>query len=126
MKSSTTTLADIGKAVVGVLRHPEETKNRAVYVQSATVTQNQLLEIGKKINPSFKAPIQDMSIEQLKKEGYEKLDRGDVPGAMYDFILVSVFGKDYGGYWGEKNDNELLGITTLSEKQLEDVVAKYA
>lgn len=41
-KFSTTTRATAGKAVVGVLSNPEETKPRAVYVQSAVLTMRDL------------------------------------------------------------------------------------
>lgn len=37
-----TRLAAVAQAVVGVLRHPEETKNRSVYVQEAAVTSEYL------------------------------------------------------------------------------------
>lgn len=36
---STSTLATIGQAVVEILRHLEETKNRAVFVQDLVITQ---------------------------------------------------------------------------------------
>jgi len=45
---STTTLPTIGKAVCGVLAHPEETENRIVRVQDTTTTLKMLLEMGKK------------------------------------------------------------------------------
>ena len=48
-KFSTTRLETVGKAVAGVLKNAEETKNRVVFVHEAVVTQNQLAALsGKK------------------------------------------------------------------------------
>ncbi len=43
-----TILASIGKAVVGVLQHPEVTKNRAVYVRVTATTLEKLSTTNKK------------------------------------------------------------------------------
>lgn len=126
VKHSTTLLSDVGKTVVSILRHPEETKNRTVYVQSACVTQNELLEIARKVKPGFKPETKSSALEDLEKGAYEKLQKGDdVMGAMIDFIKVSVFNPECGSNWSAKNDNELLGIKELSQEELEAVVAKY-
>ena len=45
---STTSLATIGKAVVGVLQHLDQTKDRAVYVQDTATTLKKLAALGKK------------------------------------------------------------------------------
>lgn len=125
-KHSTTLLSDIGKAVVGVLQHPEETKNRAVYVQSACVSQTELLDLAKKIKPGFSANIKRMSTAQLESEAYTKLEKEeDVENTMMDFVFGSAFGESYANNWSEKNDNELFGIKELSAEELEAVVSRY-
>jgi len=125
---STTLLKDIGQAVVGVLKHPEETHNRVVYVQSAAVSQNQLIEIAEKAKPGLKIDRQDASIKQLLEDSYKQLEQGgdQVGAAMFGFIVVSIYGdsKEYGNVWSENNDNELLGIKELSAKDLEQLVAR--
>ena len=50
MQFSATLLADVAKAVLGVIAHTEETKNRVVYVHSALLTQNQLIHYAKDKN----------------------------------------------------------------------------
>lgn len=123
---STTTLEDIGKGVVGVLRHPEETKNRAVYLQSAAVSQNQLLELAKKTNPDFKPEIQNVDTLKILQDSYDALETkdADVGTAMRGFIVVSIYTEGYGGLFA-KNDNELLGIKGKSDEELEALVAQY-
>lgn len=121
-KHSTTLLSDIGKAVVGVLRHPEETKNRTVYVQSACVTQNGLLEIAKKVKPGLKPETKSIGLEELEKQAYEKLQTEKYP---MDFISISIFHPQCGSNWSDKTDNQLFGIKELSPEELQAVVAKH-
>lgn len=124
-RHSTTTLADIGKAVVGVLKHPEETHNRAVYVQSAALSQNELIEIIRKVKPNTTVEAQDASTKQLLEDSYKQLEQGgeQIGAAMFGFIVVSIFDSEYGNLWSDKNDNELLGIKTKSSKEIEELVA---
>lgn len=126
-KRSMTLLSDVGKAVVGVLKHPEETKDRAVYVQSGAFSQNQLLEVIKKVN-NVEVEVEKVSSEEVEKAGYEELKKGekaDIHKAMIGFITVSIFREGYGGLF-EKTDNELFGIKQLPEGQLEALLAKYS
>jgi len=118
-------LSDIGKAVVGVLQHPEETKNRAVYIQSAAVSQNQLLKLAKKAKPSLEIEIEKVDTAELEKKSYEILQKGEnIMQAMFGFITVSIFRDGYGGLFAKTN-NELFGIKELSEAEVEQVVAQY-
>ena len=123
---SMSTLADVGKAVAGVLDHPEETKNRTVYIQSAAVSQNRLIEFAKKKNPSASFDIEPVDTAELEQRSYEALreEGADVTQAMYGFIAVSIFREGYGGLF-RQNDNELLGITGLSDSEIEAVIAPY-
>ncbi|KAI5210222.1 NAD(P)-binding protein [Aureobasidium subglaciale] len=125
-RHSFTLLSDIGKAVAGVLKHPEETKNRGVYVQTIALSQNQALKIAQKAKPDFKPETENVDLGELEKNAYAELSKegGNVGGAMFDFIKVSIFRDGYGNLWDEKNDNELLGIKGLSESELEAWIAK--
>jgi uncharacterized protein YbjT (DUF2867 family) len=127
-KHSSTTLSDIGKAVAGVLNKPEETKNRVLYVQSAAVSQNQILAIAQKKNPGFKPEIVNVKTEDVLESCLATFGKGPGPGfvdALQGLIAVAIFSESYSNLWSEKNDNELLGIKGLSEEEFEDVVARY-
>ena len=123
-KHSTSTLEDVGKAVVGILKKPEAFKNRAVYVQSAALSQNQILEIAQKKSPSLKVERQEVSTADLEKDAYEKLGKGDF-SSMLSFIAISAFNSSYGNNWSGKNDNELVGIKEKTPEELEELVAQY-
>ncbi|KAH8804518.1 hypothetical protein F5884DRAFT_754127 [Xylogone sp. PMI_703] len=118
---STTTLDTVGQAIVGVLSHPEETRNRFVYVKDIDLTQNKLLEIVKKIDPEKKweEPI-IISTADMEKQSNESLAKGQItPLVMMAYILRVLFGPpEYGGHF-TKVDNELLGIEGKTEADVE-------
>ncbi|KAK6209349.1 hypothetical protein LQW54_006336 [Pestalotiopsis sp. IQ-011] len=123
---STTTLATVGQAVAGVLRHPEETKNRAIYVQSASPTLKQLVEIGERATGG-KWQRSQASVDEQLKEAWVSLtsDKPDPNVFVMKFLNASVWGEGYGNPW-EKTDNELLGIKELSDSDIEALIKSLA
>ncbi|KAJ5238996.1 oxidoreductase CipA [Penicillium chermesinum] len=67
VRFSTTTVAGIARAVAGVLQHPDETKNRYVYVAEAEVTQHELLRWSGRANQIKEEHI---SLEELEQGAY--------------------------------------------------------
>jgi uncharacterized protein YbjT (DUF2867 family) len=127
-KHSFTLLSDVAQAVVGALKHPEETHNRAVYVQSAALSQNEAIEIAQKAKPDVKIERQTASVQELLEASNKQLAQGgeQIGAAFFGFIVVSIFGdsKQYGNLWNEKNDNELLGVKEKTAAQLKDLFAE--
>jgi hypothetical protein len=106
---SATTLSSVGQAVVGVLTHPEETTNRAVYVEDIRISQNQLLKIAKQNTPGkVWSPIQ-VDLNDMKKDIDAKLAQGEI-SVLVKYIALAVFGDGFGGLFDENNDNKLLGV----------------
>ncbi|KAK4224022.1 hypothetical protein QBC38DRAFT_486388 [Podospora fimiseda] len=127
---SSSTLEDIGKAVIGVLKKPEETKNKVVYVESARVTLRELLEKAKKVTETKEEDwnVEDVSVEDLVRKGWEEAKDGktDQGEWVIKFIVASIFGEGYGGLFDEgKLDNELVGVKRLSEEEVEGIVRRY-
>ena len=120
-KFSTTRLETIGKAVAGVLKHAEETKNGDVFVHEAVVTQNQLAALSGK-----KWEAEDLSTDVLEREAYAELgkEQPNFASAMFGFIKRAIWGEGYGGEF-TKVDNELLGISMMSEREIEQLVKEY-
>lgn len=116
---SVTTLPDIGRAVVAILSHPEETKNRYVYVNSAVVTQREILAAYEKLTGA-KWEIEEKDTAEVEKATNTKLAQGDFSTIHY-LIYRGVFGEGYGGEF--KNvSNELFGIEVLDGAGVEEVV----
>ncbi|KAI0014120.1 oxidoreductase CipA-like protein [Xylariaceae sp. FL0662B] len=124
---STTLLADVTKAVLGVIRHPAETANRAVYVHSALVTQNQLIRYAMdKDGREWDTVVKDT--EEVRRESLAELAKGphgDVDAAMLGFCICAGWGPDYGCDFSGHLDNELLGVTMMSEPELRALVESF-
>ncbi|KAF7904736.1 hypothetical protein EAF00_002070 [Botryotinia globosa] len=127
---STTTLPDIGRAVAGVLKHPEETKNRAVYIQSYATTLKNLAEIGKKALGSDGWTETVASVDDIVAGAWEELKKPqpDPHKFAMPFIIASIWGEGYGSHFEayHKLDNDLLGIKQLSEHELEELIKSLA
>lgn len=119
---STTTLATIGQAVVGVLRHPEETRNRAVFVHDLVTTQRKMLAITQEVAPDRKWTPADVSTADMETIARDKYANGKVDlEASIGFLCRSVFGEGYGGEFQEV-DNQLLGIPLKTDADLKEIV----
>ncbi|KAJ2986996.1 hypothetical protein NUW58_g4750 [Xylaria curta] len=121
---STTTLESIGKAVAGVLKKPEETKNREVYVQDAAPTLKQLKAVAEKVTGTAWQG-KELSVENdLLAPAFAELQKENPDPSKFaiPMILASVWGEGRGQPF-QKLDNELLGIKGLTEAEIEAVVA---
>jgi len=116
-----TTLETVANAVLGVLSHPEETKNRAVYIRDIMMTQNQILGIAKKLAPERKWEPSYESTQEVSKAADEMLAKGDY-SAIKEYLYAAAFGKGYGGDY-ERTDNWLLGIKgNKTDKDIEVIL----
>jgi hypothetical protein len=121
---SSTTLAGVGRAVVGVLKHLDETKNRHVFVSDVQFTQNQLLDLS---GNGDKIQRENVKTEDVEKEAYEALKQSPPDAGTFatNLILRAIYGGKYGALF-TKTDNELLGVQKLSDSEVADLVKKYA
>ena len=123
---STTTLAAIGTAVAGVLKHPAETENRVVYVQSAALTLKDLSSLGQKATGTTWEETTATIDDQLAKAWAElKREKPDPAVFVVPFLLASIFGEGYGNHF-VNNDNELLGVKTLGDADIVEIIRNAA
>ncbi len=121
---SATALADVARAVLGVIAHQAETANRVVYVHSALVTQNQLIRYAKeKDGREWHTVFKDT--EELRRESLAELakgDEGDIDAAMLGFCICGSWKTEYGCDFSDHLDNELLGVKVWSEAEVRALV----
>lgn len=120
---SATRLSTIAKGVVGVLKNPKETENRAIYIQDLAISQKKLLEIAQRVTPGQKWTATEVSTAEQEKWGYEELQKPEPQmwPAMFAFLKRAIWGEGYGGHFA-KNDNALLGIEDMKEEELEELL----
>lgn len=119
---STTTLASVGTGIVGVLSHPEETKNRDIYIQDIAISQNKILEIARKVKPEQAQEPVPVKTADTKAASDAALAKGDFSAAvMIPYLFSSLFAEGYGNHF-PKLDNELLGLKGKTEADVEEIV----
>lgn len=119
---SSTSMPTVGDAVVGVLTHPMETRNRPVYISEIIFSQNQLLSVAKQIAPSKPwAPV-TVDLDVLVGSAIERFTQGqhDLP-TVVPILLKSILDPEYGVKFME-NDNDLLGIKGKTEEYLVELL----
>ncbi|KAL9100301.1 MAG: hypothetical protein Q9163_004300 [Psora crenata] len=123
---STTSLPTIGKAVVGVLKHPEQTKNRAVYVHDTATTLKKLAAMGKKATGADGWVESVVSIDELLEQAWAELkkDQPNPVNFIYNFIKAIIWGEGYGSHF--VTDNELLGIKEMTDAEVQGLVDSLA
>lgn len=113
-------------AVVSVLEHHQETRNRYIYVYSVETSQNEVLASFEKAT-GVKWDVTVTTTDEQITEAGKKLSGGDFTGA---FILVraTVFGSTAGlrsNYAKEENlANGILGLETETVQETVDRVIK--
>ena len=122
---STTSLRTIGRAVVGVLTHLEETKNRAVYVQDTATTLRRLAAMGEKATGADGWRKSVVSVDAMLDEAWAELRNPDRGRSAFQFYQAACFGEGYGSHF-EKNDNKLLGLGQMSDDILQIMIDNLA
>lgn len=124
---SATNLADVAKAVLGVIHNQAQTANRVVYIHSAVTTQNRLIQYAKdKDGKDWEATCRDT--EAIRQESMAELSKGaeaDIDAAMYGFCICASWNSDYGCDFSDRLDNESLGVKTLDEAGLRALVESF-
>lgn len=121
---NTTTLTSVADALVGVLEHPEETKNRAVYIKDTILTQNHLLELAKKAAPEKKFETVNVSIAELVARSNDRLSKGLLDMETFaPYLFQAIFTPGFGGQY-EKTDNELLGVKGKTDDDIIEIIKK--
>ena len=122
---STTPIPEVAKAIVGVFKNLDATKNKVLRVQSARLTQLQVVALGEKLTGT-KWEVKNTSSDDLLAAGRAELQKPspDVNVFLMPFLISHIFdGK--GASVFDKVDNDLVGLKSWSESDVEAEVKKY-
>jgi uncharacterized protein YbjT (DUF2867 family) len=111
------TLPTIGKAVAAVLRNPQLTINKRIYVADAIFTQQQALALLEKYTNS-KWSVKNVTSANVRKEAEENLAKGNIPQAVVGYITSYAYGGSPAINFEGKTINKAVGIPTVSLDQI--------
>lgn len=104
------TLAQVGRAVAGILRHPDETANKYLATASFNLSQNELVRLAEELTGS-KLPVTRVRSEDLQRQGEERLAAGDFT-AFVELLRVHNSADGAGNALSEeKSANALVGLS---------------
>lgn len=123
---SMTTLDTVGKGIVGMLAHLEETKNRAVYVHDTVISQLELIDIVKSIDGK-EWETKQASTKEAREQAAKDLASGDqskIMPALFGGLNSAIYAEGYGNDLTGRTDNELFGIKEMGREEVKEVVRK--
>jgi len=119
VKSSYSTRARIGEAVVKVLQRPEKTANEVLFVQSFCVTQRQIVDAFEKTTDGKSWNVERVDSEEYERKEIVKRDQGDTEAIENLVWLLGAIDSNWEGKEGFAMQK--LG---LENEDLEEVVRK--
>ncbi|KAK1590437.1 uncharacterized protein LY79DRAFT_554613 [Colletotrichum navitas] len=126
----TTRISDIAETIAKILRDENglytEAENKPVYIHSAAVTEKQMTKLAEKVT-GLTFAVEHYDVEELYQDAKAKLAKGD-KSAMAQLYYQMMYGKGYGGSesFQKMSWNEKVGLKTLTEAELENVVRDVA
>ncbi|KAI1078994.1 isoflavone reductase [Whalleya microplaca] len=117
----TSKLSTIADCVVGVLRNPDVTANRHVYVRSALLTHAKILSALESITASPWTVKHEKVDEDVRAGGLERIENGDFMGNL-DLIRAAILTKGTG--FDYEPMNNILGIS--GDEPIEQLVKEIA
>ncbi|RAH67143.1 aromatic alcohol reductase [Aspergillus aculeatinus CBS 121060] len=123
-----TTLEDVGRATAAVLLHPQETRNRAVYVHSVYLSQSQLVGVVKKVlGAKGWEETRERDMRGLVEGALVDLREGrEVTAATFEVQIQYCIATRELAYPWERDDNGLLGVRELGVEEVEGLVQRVA
>lgn len=121
---SSNSLANVGKAIVGVFKNFAATRNKIVRISEVIVTQNQVMKIAADLRPDITWKIDKVQTSVLLKEGIDdyQTDGATMPVVMNMIGGTAMAGDTYGSAYDE-TDNHLLGVKDMTEADLRKLIA---
>ncbi|KAK2008964.1 NAD(P)-binding protein [Colletotrichum eremochloae] len=121
-----TRLSDVAETIAKILRNEKglyaEAENKPVYIHSAAITEKQMTKIAEKVI-GLPFAVEYYDVEEIYQNAKFRLAMGDM-SALMQFYYQMMYGKGYGGSesFQEMSWNDKVGLKTMTETELEDLV----
>jgi len=121
----TTSRDDIAEAVKLVLQHPEETKNKPVYVYSALITERRVTDIVSKLT-GIQFEIKQTSSQQDADAYFDAVKKGENnPRMRFNLYFLMMYGAGFGGNYTGIAMNKTLGLRVMDDAEIERKIGDW-
>jgi hypothetical protein len=116
----------IGKAVVAVLKNPDETRNKSILIHGGAFTQNQVLSLFQQHVGANDWEIEREETSDMEQRSWRAFvcDPENILGWLPGFVRLGLFGKGYGGDFTGRTANAELGLNELSMEELNALIKR--
>ncbi|KAE8386953.1 hypothetical protein BDV23DRAFT_162268 [Aspergillus alliaceus] len=121
-----TTLEDVGKATANVLLHPQETKNRPVYVHSVFMSQNQLFDAAKEALGDEGWTVTYNDMEPLLQKVLADLKSGNISDATFSVQIQYCLSTETLAHPWARDDNSLVGLEEWGLEKVKGLIQTIA
>lgn len=121
-----TTLDSVGKAVAGVMEHPEETRNRPVYVHSVVKSCREMLKHAQTALGADGWQIVNVNADEANNQALADLQSGKFDMATFGTMIRYANSKPEMSAPWVKSDNGLLRVPSMMDDELEGLIKKIS
>ncbi|KKY30553.1 putative isoflavone reductase family protein [Diaporthe ampelina] len=121
-----TTLDSVGKAVAGIMEHPEETQNRPVYVQSVVKSCHEMLKHAQAVLGADGWQVINVNAEEANNKALAELHSGKFDMATFGTLIRYSNAKPETFSPWAKTDNGLLRVPSMTDDELEGLIRKVS
>lgn len=111
-----TTVDQVARAAIAILRNLEETKNTYVFINSFVITQNQTLSALERIQGKPYKVSHD-SWSAARSRGLEALERGDIEVGYHDLVTGTIYDPGHFAHFKAEEVSKWKKILQLNEKE---------
>lgn len=122
---SATTIDSVADAIVGVLLHPNETRNKTVFIEDMKISQQYLLNLAKKLFPNKPWDPKEVELDELIAHSEERLQQGLYDMETFAPYLYRASMEEASGCNFTRTDNDLLSVKRKTEGDLELIMRRY-
>ena len=116
-KFSGTSLPTIGKALVAILKQPQLTQNKHIYLADGTFTQLEVLQAFEK-QSGTKWTVKHANTEESFRKGERAFKQGDIWEGLVGYLMAVIYNGQGASCFEGKTINNALGVKTVPLEQL--------
>ncbi|VUC26667.1 unnamed protein product [Clonostachys rosea] len=118
-----TTRKAFGDAVVGALKHHEDTRNKVLAIEVIRLTQNRIVELTKEAFPGENIELVHVKTQERYQKGIGKLLSGQFDTSVVaDIVCGFVFDPEMHVFPDAEEGNRLLGVQRLTEAEFKEIL----